>query len=65
VRALSPDRHGQTAFGCVYGTFRFPTSNSRLRLEFGEEEEEEEEEEEDDWYSLDQVPTTSHLVKRK
>jgi hypothetical protein len=27
------------------------------------EEEEEEEEEEEDWYSLDQVPTTSHLVK--
>jgi hypothetical protein len=27
------------------------------------EEEEEEEEEEDNWYSLDQVPTTSHLVK--
>jgi hypothetical protein len=27
------------------------------------EEEEEEEEEEDNWYSLDQVPTTSQLVK--
>jgi hypothetical protein len=26
-------------------------------------EEELEEEEEEDWYSLDQVPTTSHLVK--
>jgi hypothetical protein len=26
-------------------------------------EEEEDEEEEEDWYSLDQVPTTSHLVK--
>jgi hypothetical protein len=25
--------------------------------------EEEEEEEEEDWYSLDQVPTTSHQVK--
>jgi hypothetical protein len=25
--------------------------------------EEEEEEEEDNWYSLNQVPTTSHLVK--
>jgi hypothetical protein len=30
----------------------------------GEEEEEEDEEEEDKWYVLDQVPTTSHLVKR-
>jgi hypothetical protein len=28
-------------------------------------EEEEEEEEEDDWYSLDQVPPTSHLVLRR
>ena len=28
-----------------------------------EDEEEEEEEREDNWYSLDQVPTTSHLVK--
>jgi hypothetical protein len=27
-------------------------------------DEEEEEEEEDNWYSLDQVLTTSHLVKR-
>jgi hypothetical protein len=25
--------------------------------------EEEEEEEEEDWYSLDQVPTMSHMVK--
>jgi hypothetical protein len=29
------------------------------------EEEDEEEEEEDKWKVLDQVPTTSHLVKRK
>jgi hypothetical protein len=33
-----------------------------LRGEELEEEEEEEEEEEDNWYSLEQVPTTSHLV---
>jgi hypothetical protein len=33
------------------------TNNSQNKVE------EEEEEEEDNWYSLDQVPTTSHLVK--
>jgi hypothetical protein len=33
-------------------------------LEEEELEEEEEEEEEEDWYSLDQVPTTLHLVKK-
>jgi hypothetical protein len=32
---------------------------------FVAEELEEEEEEEDNWYSLDQVPSTSHLVKRE
>jgi hypothetical protein len=35
----------------------------KAKSELYEEELEEEEEEEEDWYSLDQVPTTSHLVK--
>jgi hypothetical protein len=33
------------------------------REELEEEEEKEEEEEEEDWYSLDQMPITSHLLK--
>jgi hypothetical protein len=41
-----------------------PQKNESSGEELEELEEEEEEEKEEDWYSLDQVPTTSHLVKR-